>query len=91
MLFTIAVAVEMIYFIICNLNLLLPHCFLINLLQSFVSGSKKVFTLNGKVTPGSGYTTYNAWLVNFGSNKIQCPAEDIITYYRQNMLSKSIE
>ena len=38
MLFTIAVAVEMIYFI-RNLNLVLLHCFIINLLQSFVSSS----------------------------------------------------
>ena len=80
MLFTIAVAVEMIYFI-RNLNLVLPHCFIINLLQSFVSGSKKVSTLNGKVTLGAGYTTYKTWLVSFGSNKIQCPAEDVVTYF----------
>ena len=80
MLFTIAVAVEMIYFI-RNLNLVLPHCFIINLLQSFVSGSKKVSTLNGKVTLGAGYTTYKTWLVSFGSIKIQCPAEDVVTYF----------
>ena len=80
MLFTIVVTVEMIYFI-PNLNLVLPHCFLINSLQSFVSVPKKVSTVNGKVTPGAGYTTYKAWLVNFGSNKIQCPAENVATYF----------
>lgn len=80
MLFTITVTVEMIYFI-PNLNLVLSHCFLINLLQSFVSGPKKVSTVNGKVTPGAGYTTYKAWLINFGSNKIQCPTEDVVTYF----------
>ena len=56
MLFTIAVAVEMIYFI-CNLSLVLLHCFKINLLESFVSGSKNVSALDGKVTPGAGCTT----------------------------------
>ena len=74
-----AVAVEMIYFIY-NLNLVLLHCLLINLLQSFVSGSKKVSILNGKVTPAE-YTTYKAWLLNFESNKIQWPAEDVVTYF----------
>ena len=69
MLFTIAVAVEMIYFI-RNLNLVLPHCFIINLWQSFVSGFKKVSTLNGKVTAGARYTAYKSWVLNFGSNKI---------------------
>ena len=63
------VAVEMIYFIY-NLNLVLSHCLLINLLQSFVSGSKKVSILNGNVTPAE-YTTYKAWLLNFESNKIE--------------------
>ena len=56
MLFTIVVAVEMIYFI-CNLNLVLLHCFKINLLEGFVSGSKNVSALDGKVTPGAGCTT----------------------------------
>ena len=56
MLFTIAVAVEMIYFI-CNLNLVLLHCFKINLLESFVSSSKNKSALDGKVTPGAGCTT----------------------------------
>ena len=79
MLFTTAVAVEMIY-LTYNLNLVLPHCFLINMLQNFVSDYKKGATLNGKVTPGAGYTTYKDWLVNFGNNKIQCPAEDVVTY-----------
>ena len=46
-LFAIAVALEMIYFI-RNFNLVLPHCFAVNLLRSFTSGSKTVSTLNGK-------------------------------------------
>ena len=71
MFFTIAVAIKMIRFI-RNLNLILPYCFLINLLQSFISGSKKVSSLNSKVTPGAGHTTYK---------KIECPLDDTVLYF----------
>ena len=80
MFFTIAVAIKMIRFI-RNLNLILPYCFLINLLQSFISGSKKVSALNTKVTPGAGHTTYKSWIKNFGSNKIECPLDDTVLYF----------
>ena len=80
MLFTIAVAIKMIRFI-RNLNLILPYCFLINLLQSFISGSKKVSSLNSKVTPGAGHATYKSWIKNFGSSKIECPLDDTVLYF----------
>ena len=67
-LFAIAVTVEMIYFI-QNFNLVLPHCFVVNLLQGFVSGSKTVSTVNGKVTPRASYSTYKKWL-NVKGDKI---------------------
>ena len=79
-LYAVAVTVEMIYFL-RNFNLVLPHCFLINLIQSFVSGSKTVSTLNGKVTPSCGYTTYKKWLDVQGKDEVKCPEGDIITYY----------
>ena len=60
-LYAIAVTVEMVYFL-RNLNLILPHCFLINLVQSFTSGSKIVTNTNGKVFPGASYTSYKTWL-----------------------------
>ena len=67
-LFAIAVTVEMIYFI-RSFNFMLPHCFVANLLQSFVSGSKTVSTANGKVTPRASYSTYKKWL-NVKGDKI---------------------
>ena len=42
-----------------NQNLILPHCFLVNLIQSFISGSKTAVTaLNGKIMPSAGDATY---------------------------------
>ena len=79
-LFTIATALEMIYFI-RNINLVLPHCFLVNLLQSFVSGSKTVSTLNGKVTPGSSYSTYKKWVNVKGKDVVKCPDGDQVTFF----------
>ena len=46
-----------------------------------MSGSKTVSTLNGKVTPSCGYTTYKKWLDIQGNNELKCPGGDIITYY----------
>ena len=78
--FSIAVTLEMIYFI-RNLNLVLPHCFLLNLMQSFVSGSKTVSALNGKISPSGGYTTYKKWLDKKGSEALECPEGDVITFF----------
>lgn len=60
-LFIIVIALEMIYFI-QGFNLVLLHWFVVNLLQIFVSGSKTMLTLNGKVTQGVSYSTYKMWL-----------------------------
>ena len=79
-LFTISVAVEMIYFL-RNMNLVLPHCFLLNLLQSFVSGSKTVSALNGMISPGASYTTYRNWIEYHGCDELLCPPRDTITYF----------
>ena len=79
-LYAVAVAVEMIYYL-RNLNLVLPHLFLVNLIQSFVSGSKTVSTLNGKISPSCGYTTYKTWLNDQGSAELECPKGDVITYF----------
>ena len=45
-----------------NQNLVLPHCFLLNLIETFISGSKTVTSLNGKVLPCASDTTYRKWL-----------------------------
>ena len=79
-LFSVSVAVEVIYFI-RNLNLVLPHCFLLNLMQSFVSGSKTVSSLNGKISPSGGYTTYKKWLEEKGNQMLTSPDEDVVTYF----------
>ena len=79
-LFAIAVALEMIYFI-RNFNLVLPHCFAVNLLRSFTSGSKTVSTLNGKVTPGARYSTYKKWLNAKGDKVLICPDGDQVTHF----------
>ena len=38
-------------------------------------------TLNGKVATGAGYATNKTSLVDFGSNKIQCPVEELVRYF----------
>ena len=78
--YAVAVAVEIIYYL-RDLNIILPHCFLINLVQSFVSGSKTVSVLNGKVTPSCGYELYKNKLELKGSYKLVCPKNDVITFF----------
>ncbi len=63
-----------------NFNWVLPFNFVSSLIQSFVSGSKVVTTLNGKLSPCGGYTTYLEWLKNLGSEVLKCPKGDIITF-----------
>ena len=46
------IALKMICFV-RSINPDLPHCFLVNVLQSFVSQSNTVSTLNSKVTLGA--------------------------------------
>ena len=72
MLYAIALVVEMIYFI-QKLNLVLPHCFLLNILQSFVSGSKTVSVLNGKISPSAGYTTWKNALILSDQSSLLAP------------------
>ena len=64
----------------CNFNWVLPYNFVSNLNQSFISGSKMVTVLNGKLSPGGGYTTYLTWLKEIGSKVLICPTGDIITF-----------
>ena len=70
----------MVYFI-RNLNLILPHCFILNLLQSFVSGSKTVSVLNGKVNPGASYASYKKWIAMQGAQELIPPENDVVTYF----------
>ena len=40
-----------------------------------------VSALNGKITPGSGYSTYKRWLELPGKDKLVCPENDAITFF----------
>ena len=51
-------------------------------MQSFVSGSKIVSVLNGKVTPSCGYKLYKNWLKLKGSYKLVCLKNDVITFFQ---------
>lgn len=65
-----------------NQNVILPHCFMMNLVQAFVSGSKIVSVVNGKAAPGASYTTYKGWIAARGAKKIETPSKvDLITYF----------
>ena len=80
-LYSLAVVVETVY-LLRNMNLILPHCFLANLVQSFISGSKTVSLINGKISPSASYTTYKNWLVEKGSKPLVCPTnQDTITFF----------
>jgi len=79
-LYAIAVTIEMVYFL-KNLNLVLPHCFMINLLQSFTSGLKTVTNMNWKCAPGASYTTYKTWLNEQGKDSLACPEGDVVTFF----------
>ena len=79
-LYAIAVTVEMIY-LLRNQNVILPHCFMMNLVQSFISGSKIVSTINGKSTPCASYTTYKKWICDRGLKPNVCPKGDVITFF----------
>ena len=55
-----------------NLNLVLPRCFLRNLVESRISGSKSVSVVNGKTSPGGDYQTLRSWLERHGTEPLQC-------------------
>ena len=55
-----------------SLNLVLPHCFLGNLVQSQISGSTSVSIVNGKTSPGGGYLTLRSWLELHRNEPLQC-------------------
>ena len=54
--YALASTLEMCYYL-WNINLVLPHCFLGNLIQSCISGPKSVSVVNGNSSPGGGYLT----------------------------------
>ena len=79
LLYAIAVSIEMVYYL-RNTNLILPHCFLLNLTQMFVSNSKTTSVINGKVSPSAGYTSYKKWIQCQGAVCNKTPKGDIIVF-----------
>ena len=78
--FHTACVIESVYSLM-NFNWILPNSFISNLIQTFISGSKTVSLLNGKLSPGGSSTTYYNWLNNTGSEPITCPNGDLDTYF----------
>ena len=79
LLYRYAVVVESIYHL-KNSNIVMPHCFTMNLLQ--ISGSKTVTCVNGKLLPGSGDNTMCQWWEMQGSQVLTVPRSiDIAIWY----------
>ena len=75
----LAVIVEAIYHL-KNSNLILPHCFLANLVETFTSGSKTVTAVNGKNLPSASDATYRKWLNENGKEENVVPNCDLDVY-----------
>ena len=81
MLFRIAVVIESIYHI-KNSNAVLPHCFVMNLTQRQISGSKTVAVVNGKLLPGAGDSVLREWWEIQGAKSLLIPPTgDIVICY----------
>ena len=65
LLYTFSVCLESIYHL-KNRNLVLPHAFMSNLIQTVTSGSRTVTDINGKILPGASDPTYRTWFYNQG-------------------------
>ena len=77
--FLLAVIEEAIYHL-KNTNLILPHCFLTNLVKTFISGLKTVTAINGKILPGASDTSYRKWVNENGRQKNGVPYCDLDVY-----------
>lgn len=73
-LYRYAVLVESLYHL-RNCHLVLPHCFMVNLIEKTVSGSKSVSTINGKLLPGASDTTLREWWTGQGSKPLSLPRQ----------------
>ena len=77
--FLLAVIVEAIYHLkITNLILLL--CFLSNLIETFISGSKTVTTINGKILPVVSDPSHRKWVNDNRREKNRIPYCDLDVY-----------
>ena len=83
-LFKIGVSLESIYYL-KNSNLVLPHCFLTNIIETITSGSKTVTAVNGKVLPASGDTLVRYWLKEHGSEVLSTPTHGDLEVWYDNI------
>ena len=74
------VVVEAKYFL-RNLNVILPYSFLLNLIQSLVSGSKTVTRINGKIIPSGSCPNIQSRLEEQGKEPLETPSGDIILFF----------
>ena len=79
MLYRFSVCIETIYHL-KNSNLILPHCFVQNLIQRTISGSRTVTDINGKTLPAASDPSYQKWLSQQGSKPLATPEKDIDVY-----------
>ena len=80
MMFRFGICIESIYHL-QNGNLVLPHSFVSNLIQTTTSGSKTVTEVNAKILPGGSDTTYRTWLQLHGIDQLGTPDGDIDVYF----------
>ena len=74
--------------------MILLHCFLANLVKTFISGPTIVTAINGKTLPSANDTTYRKWLKENGKEKNVVPNYDLDVYMliiSENILSKATE
>ena len=64
-----------------NFNWVLPISFSSNFIQSVISGSKTVTEMNGKLSPGGGYSTFLKWFTENGKIPLESPSGDIVTFF----------
>ena len=79
MLYRFSVCIENIYHL-KNSNLILPHCFVSNLIQRTTSGSRTVTEINAKTQPAASDASYRNWLNCQGSSPLTTPSGDIDVY-----------
>ena len=78
--FASCISIESIYYL-RNFNIVLPYSFLKISLQSRISGSKTVTTVNGKLHPSGSYPVIQRWLEGQGSDPIDSLCGDLITFF----------
>ena len=77
--YSFSVCLESIYHI-KNRNLVLPHTFISNLIQTVTSGSRTVTDINAKISPAASDPTYRRWFYNQGLEELTKPSGNIDVY-----------